>query len=66
MQPTIIYDYPVETSPLNLQFRAEMFNGLNHVNLNNPNTNVSDKTNFGRISGAAAARAMQLGIKFYF
>ena len=49
-----------------LQFRAEMFNGLNHVNLYNPNTNVSDKANFGRISSAAAARVVQLGMKFYF
>ena len=43
-----------------------MFYGFNHVNLNNPSTNVSDKTHFGRISSAAAARVMQLGMKFYF
>jgi len=51
---------------INLQFRWEMFNAFNVVNLNNPTTNVSDITNFGRISGAGAAREMQFGLKLLF
>jgi hypothetical protein len=51
---------------MNLQIRAEMFNALNHVNLNNPATNVSNRQTFGVITGAAAARIMQFGIKFVF
>ena len=48
-----------------LQFRWEMFNGFNHVNLGNPNTDRSSGT-FGVIGSAAAARIMQAGLKFYF
>jgi hypothetical protein len=47
------------------QFRAEAFNALNHVNLNNPGTTLGT-TDFGRITGAGAARTIQLGLKFLF
>lgn len=50
-----------------LQFRCEMFNAFNSVNLNNPSTNVSTKgSQFGTISGAADARIIQLGLKVIF
>ena len=39
-----------------LQFRIEMFNGFNHVNLGNPNTNVSDRVHFGLISSLKIQR----------
>jgi hypothetical protein len=56
-----------------LEFRAEAFNFLNHVNLNNPgvtfspnrqgqNTNAS----FGRITSAMNARSIQLGLRLTF
>ena len=48
-----------------IQFRCEMFNSFNHVNLSQPDTNSSDPT-FGQISGASAAREIQLGLKFLF
>jgi hypothetical protein len=48
-----------------LQFRWEMFNAFNHVNLGNPVTDVTSPQ-FGVISSAAAARIMQAGLKFYF
>lgn len=51
---------------MNLQFRTEMFNAMNQVNLNNPATNVSNKPTFGTITGAAAARIIQLGLKLVF
>ncbi|MCC7156607.1 MAG: hypothetical protein IT161_18665, partial [Bryobacterales bacterium] len=54
------------TEGINLQFRTEMFNAFNHVNLNNPATNVSNRSTFGTITGAAAARIIQLGLKLVF
>ena len=48
-----------------VQFRWEMFNMPNHVNLNNPITNIRD-TNVGKIFSAGSARSMQLGLKFVF
>jgi len=48
-----------------LQFRWEMFNMPNHVNLNNPNTTIGLGVT-GRIVGAGPARSMQLGMKFIF
>lgn len=48
-----------------IQFRAEMFNVFNRVNLDNPNTNASSSL-FGTIAGAADARIIQLGLKLLF
>lgn len=56
-----------------LQMRWEMFNALNTVNLDNPNTSfspnaagVNTNANFGRIFGAGDARRMQLGMRMTF
>jgi len=48
-----------------LQFRAEIFNLFNRVNLGNPNTNRSSG-NFGRITGAGDPRVVQLALKYLF
>ena len=48
-----------------LQFRAEAFNLLNHVNPDNPNTTVNNR-NFGRILSAADPRIVQLALKYVF
>ena len=48
-----------------LQFRWEMFNMPNHVNLRNPETTIGIDTT-GKIFEAFAARSMQLGMKFVF
>jgi hypothetical protein len=48
-----------------VQFRWELFNLLNHTNFNTPNMTV-DNRNFGRITGAAAARQMQFGLRYEF
>jgi len=52
-----------------LQFRWEMFNMPNHVNLNNPagsrNQTIGLATT-GLITSAQPARSMQLGLKFVF
>ena len=50
---------------MRLQLRADMFNALNHINLNGPATRV-DQGNFGQISGAAAMRSMQVGARLTF
>jgi hypothetical protein len=51
---------------MNLQFRAEIFNLFNTVNFNNPGTNVSSASTFGRITAAQDPRIMQFGLKFLF
>jgi len=52
------------------QFRWEMFNAFNHVNLNNPNMDAGSSnpvsSSFGTITGSNDARIMQVGMKFYF
>lgn len=58
---------------LKLEFRAEMFNAINHVNYDSPNTTflpnrqgVNTNANFGRILGALDARNIQLGLRLAF
>ena len=48
-----------------IQFRVEAFNAFNWVNWNNPDGTLGN-SNFGVISGAAAAREMQLSLKYIF
>jgi hypothetical protein len=48
-----------------LQFRWEMFNMPNHVNYNNPVTDLGLSTT-GGIFSAGTARQMQFGLKFIF
>ena len=48
-----------------LEFRWEIFNLLNHVNLDVPNR-IFGTPNFGRIFSAQHAREMQLGLRYSF
>jgi len=48
-----------------LQFRWEIFNVINHVNLNAPSLTLTSAT-FGQINGAGDPRIMQLALKFSF
>ena len=47
------------------QFRAEVFNALNHTNLSNPISTVSSGT-FGQITTANTPRVFQFGAKILF
>jgi hypothetical protein len=49
----------------NLQFRGEIFNLFNNVNLNNPNS-VMTSPKFGTISGADSPRIVQFALKYLF
>lgn len=53
---------PLGSDRLRLQVRGEFFNAFNQVNFNNPNAVVSSTT-FGRITGAADGRIIQLAAK---
>jgi hypothetical protein len=48
-----------------MEIRADFFNALNRRNLNAPVQDLSNP-NFGRITGQAAARIIQLGARFDF
>ncbi len=48
-----------------VQFRWELFNVLNHVNLNGPSSSLNS-SNFGRITSAGDPRIMQFAAKFEF
>ncbi len=48
--------------PFRAQLRGEFFNAFNQVNFNAPVTTAS-AANFGRITGAAAGRVIQLAFK---
>jgi hypothetical protein len=50
---------------MNIEFRAEVFNVLNTVNLNNPNT-ATDNAAYGTITSARIPRQSQFSLRFQF
>ncbi len=48
------------------EFRTEIFNLLNHTQFDNPDGNITDGSDFGRILRAKAPRQIQFALKFYF
>ncbi len=54
------------TERVRLQFRAEAYNALNHVNYLQPASSSISAANYGLITGAAPARQVQLGLRLSF
>jgi outer membrane receptor protein involved in Fe transport len=53
------------TESKEIQFRAELFNVLNHTNFRLPNSDISSPT-FGQIQSDISPRVIQLALKFLF
>jgi hypothetical protein len=51
---------------MRLEFRAEFFNLFNHTQFLNPDGNISDGTDFGRVKHTRDPRQMQFALKFSF
>ncbi len=61
---TLARTFPIHNQ-INLQFRAEASNALNMVSYTNPGNTVNSAT-FGVITGANAARQIQVGLKLAY
>lgn len=60
-----VFKNMVVTEGKNLQFRAELFNLLNHTNYRLPVSDISSP-NFGQIQADVSPRVVQLALKFLF
>ena len=49
-----------------IEFRAEFFNLLNHTQFMQPDGNITDGSDFGRIKRARAPRQVQFALKYHF
>ena len=61
---SVIKHFPIHEAQ-HIDFRLEMFNILNHANLNNPNTTVGNP-NFGLVTTRSDSRKIQLGLRYAF
>ena len=61
---SVIKHFPIHDAQ-RIDFRLEMFNLLNHANLNNPNTTVGNP-NFGLVTKRSDSRKIQLGLRYAF
>ena len=51
---------------MSMEFRWDVFNVANHTRFFNPDGNITDGSDFGRIKRAGDPRLMQFAIKLYF
>jgi hypothetical protein len=58
-------DTPV-TERQSIEFRAEFFNLMNHTQFLQPDGNITDGSDFGRIKRARAPRQIQFALKYHF
>ena len=60
----------VKATPLNerfkLEFRGELFNAFNHAQFFQPDGNITDGSDFGRVKRARDPRLVQFGLKLSF
>jgi Carboxypeptidase regulatory-like domain/TonB-dependent Receptor Plug Domain len=49
-----------------LQFRLETFNTFNHTSFDSVDTNISDGSTYGAVTGAHSPRIVQLALKYNF
>ena len=62
---SIFKDFGLPMPGARVQFRVEVFNLFNRVNLQRPNGNMAQAT-FGRSTQSFAAREIQLALKLIF
>lgn len=59
-----------KTTPIHenmrVEFRVDFFNLFNHTKFFNPDGNITDGEDFGRVTRAADPRLVQFALKFYF
>ena len=48
------------------EFRTEIFNLFNHTQFSNPDGNITDGSDFGRIKRTRESRQVQFALKFFF
>jgi hypothetical protein len=54
------------TERQSIEFRAELFNFLNHTQFAQPDGNITDGSDFGRIKRTRAPRQVQFALKWHF
>jgi hypothetical protein len=54
------------TETTHIEFRAELFNAFNHTQFFNPDGNITNGTEFGRVKKARDPRLIQLALKYFF
>jgi outer membrane receptor protein involved in Fe transport len=64
MDASVFRNFPIKER-YRIQLRVEGYNVLNVVTYNAPTTEFTN-ANFGKVTGAAASRSLQIGARFYF
>jgi hypothetical protein len=59
-------DFSLGSDRRRLEFRADLFNSVNHPNLGSPATNFNTPQSFGRITSTGSARVVQLALRYQF
>ncbi len=49
-----------------MEFRFETFNAFNRVIFGGPNANISDPTNFGKVTSSGGGRNSQFALKLNY
>jgi hypothetical protein len=60
----LMRNFPIRER-LNLQFRGEFYNAMNHPNFKNPNTTIGN-ISYGKITSDNGARVMEVAVRIFF